>query len=322
MLRLLGALLLWTGLVAMAPAESDPKNFIYVGPDQLEEQVDKLRRDDVEGAQVIYNWRMLEPKEGEYDFSSIETDLKLLEELNLPLFVQVQDRFFSPKARRLPQYILDNPEYDGGLVRQFDNAGEGKPIGKGWFAKQWNPALRRRFQALLKALAERFDGRIFGINLPESAISPIEGEEGFSCDAYFEATLENMRYAKAAFSKTQVVQYINFWPCEWNNDKGYMERSFALAVEQGIGVGGPDIIPNRRGQMKNSYPFFNRHKQDLPLIAMGIQEPTLTYTDPETGKPFARSKFVEFARDYLGVDIIFWSVEAPWLNAPREAAVL
>ena len=26
-----------------------------------------------------------------------------------------------------------------------------------------------------------------------------------------------------------------------------------------------------------------------------------------------RDEFVAFARDYLGVDIIFWSVSSPWL---------
>ena len=31
-------------------------------------------------------------------------------------------------------------------------------------------------------------------------------------------------------------------------------------------------------------------------------------------KKFTREEFVAFARDYLGVDIIFWSVSAPWLR--------
>ena len=50
------------------------------------------------------------------------------------------------------------------------------------------------------------------------------------------------------------------------------------------------------------------------LVAMAVQEPTLTYTDPATGKPFSRDQIVKFASDYLGVDIIFWTPEAPWLR--------
>ena len=313
------ALLCWLGILAASPAAADePRNFIYTG--ELAENVDLLDRPDIEGAQVIYPWRMLEPEKGEYDFSAIEADLALTDVRGKQLFAQIQDRFFLPTARNVPQYLLDDPEYGGGLARQYDNPGEGEPEGQGWTAMQWNPAVRARFQALLQALAERFDGRLYGVNLPESSFDPLSeegGEHGFTCDAYFAGTHDNMRAARAAFEDTQVVQYINFWPCEWNNDHRYMERAFALAVEQGIGTGGPDIVPHKRAQMKNSYPFFNRHKDDLPLIAMAIQEPTLTYTNPETGEKFTRAEFVAFARDYLGVDVIFWSVEAPWLAGDR-----
>ena len=315
MRRVALALLCWLGVFAAVPAHAaEPRNFIYTG--DLAEHLDLLERPDIEGAQVVYPWRMLEPEKGVYDFSAIEADLALTDAAGKQLFAQIQDRFFLPDARNVPQYLLDDPEYGGGLARQYDNPGEGEPVGQGWTTMQWNPAVRARFQALLAALAERFDGRLYGVNLPESSFDPLAeegGEDGFTCDAYFDATLDNMRAARAAFQDTHVVQYINFWPCEWKNDHRFMERAFALAAEQGIGVGGPDIVPHKRAQMKNSYPFFNRLRDDLPLIAMAIQEPTLTYTNPETGEKFTRAEFVAFARDYLGVDIIFWSVEAPWL---------
>lgn len=72
--------------------------------------------------------------------------------------------------------------------------------------------------------------------------------------------------------------------------------------------------------MKNSYPFFNQYKSKLALVAMAVQEPTLTYKNPETGKPFSKEEFVQFAEDYLGADIIFWSTTSPgWLiNSHRE----
>jgi hypothetical protein len=50
---------------------------------------------------------------------------------------------------------------------------------------------------------------------------------------------------------------------------------------------------------------------------MAVQEPTLTYTNPETKKPFTRDEFVAFAQDYLGVDVIFWSTTSPWLRNAR-----
>jgi len=273
---------------------------------------------DIGGVQKIYSWRALEPEEGVYDFTAIEEDLSALQSLDRELFVQVQDRFFSPEARYVPDYILTDPKFDGGLARQFDNAGEGEPVGQGWTTKQWNPSVRSRFQKLLVALGKQFDGRLYGVNLPETAFDVMAGEEGgetaFSCDDYFFASMDNMAALRAAFRQTPVVQYINFWPCEWNNDHRYMEQAFALARTLGIGVGGPDIVPYRRGQMKNSYPWFNKYKGSLRLVAMAIQEPTLTYTNPETGKRFMREEFIDFARDYLGTDVIFWSPDAAWLH--------
>ena len=81
------------------------------------------------------------------------------------LVIQVQDRFFSPDARNLPDYILGEAKYGGGLVPQVDNPGANKPKGYGWAAMQWNPALRGRYQSLLSALAGQFDGKVFATDI-------------------------------------------------------------------------------------------------------------------------------------------------------------
>ncbi len=184
---------------------------------------------------------------------------------------------------------------------------------------QWNAAVRARFQKLLGVLARRFDGRLYGINLPETAadIDRDADRTGFDCDAYFAAELENAAFARRAFAKSHVVQYMNFWPCEWNDERKYMPRGFAFAHQNRIGLDGPDIVPDKPAQMKNSYPFFHLYRGKLSLVAMAVQEPTLTYTNPKTQRPFTRDEFVGFARDYLGVDVIFWSVDSPWLRDQR-----
>jgi hypothetical protein len=175
--------------------------------------------------------------------------------------------------------------------------------------------VRQRYQQLLKALAERFDGEIYGVNLPETAADiDVKHTAGFTCDNYFQAELENIAFARAVFKKSYVVQYVNFWPCEWDNDHQYMERTFAFAAERGVGLGGPDIVPNQQAQMNNSYPFFNKYKGKLRLVAMAVQEATLTYKNPATGRGFTRDEFEKFGREYLGAEIIFWSASAPWLR--------
>jgi len=319
-MRFIIMFLLFALLFASAVKAATPQNYLFIDSQDVEKLRPILLRDDINGAQIVYSWKQLEKAPGQYDFSDIEKDLNVLSKMNKKLFIQIQDRFFEPEHRNIPAYLQREPQYLGGLFEQSDNPGEGKAVGSGWVAMQWNPALRERYQRLLAALAVAFDGKVAGINLPETAID-IDAKKaskvGFTCDRYFAATLDNMLFAKKVFKKSQVVQYVNFWPCEWNNDHEYMSRLFSVAQENGIGLGGPDIVPDKKAQMKNSYPFFNQYKGKLSLVAMAIQQPTLTYTDPKTKKKFTKNEFVDFAENYLGVNIIFWSAESPWLRQPK-----
>lgn len=312
--RCMALLLVSTGALA-----TGPQNFLFTTSGDLPSLAALLERPDIGGVQIVYSWKALEGARGVYDFSRIDRDLAFVEQRHKQLFLQIQDRFFEIGDRNVPAYLLEDRLYGGGLVPQVDNPGENKPEGHGWVAQQWNPEVRKRYQELLRALAQRFDGRIAGVNLPETAVGvDIKHDRtGFTCDTYFAAELENIAFAREVFTKTPVVLYANFWPCEWNNDKKYMSRTFEAARARGFGLGGPDIVPWRRGQMKNSYPFFNQYRGKLALVAMAVQEPTLTYTNPKTGKKFTREEFVDFAENYLGVDIIFWSTSAPWLRTPR-----
>lgn len=317
------AVLVWNALgVGMTPAEaSDSSNvpvedWLYTSiGDFDQEALPLLDRENIAGAQVIFPWKMLEREKDQYDFTQIERVLKILETRHKKMFLQVQDRFFSLPAR-VPQYLLTEPQYSGGVAitsNEVKGLGEGQP---GAVTAQWNPAVRDRFQHLLNALAQRFDGRIAGVNLPETStqVDPSKDTTGFSCDKYFDATLENMAYGKQVFQKSSFVQYINFWPCEWNNDHRYMERAFEFAQAHRIGLGGPDILPYREAQLENSYPFFTKHKGQLSLVAMAVQEPDFNYVNPRTGKPYTRAEFAEYARETLGASIIFWATSAPWLH--------
>ncbi|MQL47046.1 hypothetical protein GEA64_03145 [Photorhabdus khanii] len=316
MLRQLISTSLIFSLLSTAALAAKPQNYLYTSSDNLNQLHELLERQDIDGVQIVYNWKQLESAPGKYDFSAIEKDLALLSKIQKKLFIQIQDRFFEKDARYIPFYLQQSSKYQGGLVAQVDNPGEGKAQGYGWVAIQWNADLCKRYQNLLSALAKEFDGRITGINLPETAIDIDMKHDttGFSCDHYFAAELDNIKFARQVFKKSYVVQYVNFWPCERNNDHQYMSRLFNFASKNKIGLGGPDIVPYQSAQMKNAYPFFNRYKGKLDLVAMAVQEPTLTYTNPKTKKPFTQEEFADFAENYLGANIIFWSTATPWLK--------
>ena len=309
-------------LLAALPARAaEPVNFLFLDADDMSDHRDLLARPDIVGGQIIYSWRQLEPAKDRYDFSKLEQDLAVARRLHKELWVSISDHTFSLKWKGMPDYLARDPEYQGGITFQYSypgaQAGSNKPP-NGEVAMQWIPAVRARYQKLLRAIAARFDGRIYGVDLGETAMDAhlAEGEKGFTCDGYFDAEMENIAAARAAFHKTIVTMFANFWPCNWNDKRGYMARTFAYAAAHDIGIGGPDIYPFSPGLMKNSYRFLNDYRGKLKLVAMSVQEPDLDFIDPKTGKPFTKQDFTGFARDYLGANIIFWAYISPWLKAP------
>ena len=292
-----------------------PQLFLFLGGDEANFHTTELKHSCVYGAQIIYSWKQLEPKKGIYDFSKIEKDLFYLNKMNKKLFIQLQDRSFEPNLFNVPDYIREDKIYHGGVAMQYDFPGEGKPVSTGWVARVWDPAVRKRFQLLIQKLAAQFDGKIYGINLPETAVDFDNNNppEGFTFDNYFFSELENIGVLRKVFHKSMVLQYVNFIPGEWNNDHDYMSRLFSYAIDHQIGLGGPDTVPYREAHMNNSYPFFQNSKGKL-LTGMAIQEPDYTYKNPDTGNNYNFTDFYYFARDYLGATLLFWNTQEPFFS--------
>jgi hypothetical protein len=318
--KILCALLCFISLNSFAVTKNNlPQLFLFLGGDEASSYEKKLKKTCVRGAQIIYSWKQLEPKKGMYDFSKIEKDLIFLGKIHEKLFIQLQDRSFEPNIFNVPDYIRDDEIYHGGVAMQYDYPGEGKPITSGWVARVWDPAVRERFNLLVQKLATEFDGRIYGINLPETAVDfdMNNPPQGFTPDNYFYAELKNIRTLRKAFHKSIVVQYVNFFPGEWNNDHQYMSRLFSYSMNNHIGLGGPDVAPYRAAQMKNSYPFFYKFKIGM-FTSMAIQEPDYTYINPKTGEPYKFSEFYNFTKNYLGAALLFWNIQEPFFSNQLE----
>jgi outer membrane murein-binding lipoprotein Lpp len=192
-------------LIALAGplAEATPQNYLFTDSTELTRIEALLSRPDIAGVQIGYSWKSLESSRDVYDFSQIEHDLAFVAKLHRKLFIQIQDRFFEVGHRNVPAYLLEDPRFGGGLSAAGRQSWRNEPEGRGWIAQQWNPEVRKRFQKLLGALARRFDGRVAGVNLPETAAGvDIERDRtGFTCEGYFDAELENIAFARKAFAK-------------------------------------------------------------------------------------------------------------------------
>jgi hypothetical protein len=275
----------------------------------------------LEGAQLKFTWRELEPKKGQYDFSGIQNAAEFLRKNGKRLFVQVQDSSFDVKIINVPEYLLRDPEFHGGANKQFEteegNEEHAKPAG--WVARRWDPAVQDRLYHLFTALGKQFDGVLEGINLPETSVDFGETgklyPKGFTPETYRDAILTNMAVAKAGFSRSVVIQYANFMPGEWlpEQDRGLLRAVFVGARQMGVGLGGPDLLPYKPGQMKHSYPLIGESSNVVPT-GIAVQWGNYEYRNPKTGKQVTITDLVEFAQEYLKVKYVFWCTQEPFYS--------
>jgi hypothetical protein len=275
----------------------------------------------IEGAQLKYTWRELEKTRGVYDFGAIEHDLKFLAGKGKKLFIQLQDSSFDPKRINVPSYLLEDPQFNGGADKQYTIEGddENRAVPEGWVGRRWDPAVRDRFHKLLFALGKEFDGRIEGINLPETAVSFGESgnlfPKGFTPPVYLEAVVMNLAALKRAFPRSVTMQYANFMPGEWlpDHDQRYLRTVYERARDLKVGVGGPDLLPFKRRQMSHCYPLIRENAGRVPT-GIAVQDGNYEFKNPKTGHEVTIPELVEFGTNYLKVDYLFWCTQEPYYS--------
>jgi hypothetical protein len=275
------------------------------------------------GAQIMYSWKDLEFEEGQYDFSMIAKDIAYLKQSNKALFIQLQDVTFDSRYKAVPDYLLTS-EYDGGATLQYNDSGHPE----GWVAKRWNEKVQERFALLLMALGAAFDKEIEGINLQETSIGVSKkSDPGFSETSYVQGIKANMAALKKAFPTSATMIYANFIPGEWLpfDDKGYLKSIYKYGQEIGVGLGGPDLMVGRKGQLNHALGQMHEGQFTVPLgIAVqdgnyiGKTGADLDYNENPDAVDSVRKNIVpmlhSFAKDFLRIDYMFWVDQKPYFE--------
>jgi hypothetical protein len=197
------------------------------------------------------------------------------------------------------------------------NDNEATATVEGWMTRRWDAAVQARLHKLFFALGKEFDGKIAGINLAETSFEA--GTSGclfpseFSFEIYRDGIIANMKALKQVFPQSVTMQYANFMPGEWlpHDDKGYLKSVYQAASSLNVGVGGPDLLPFRPGQLNHSYPLLKAAAGIVP-VGIAVQEGNYTSQNPKTGKRVTVPELLKFATDTLNVDYIFWCTEKPF----------
>jgi len=297
-------------------AKDEIKNFVYFARDR--EAINNhpfLNNSRFAGAQIMYAWKQLEPDKDQYDLTIIYQDYNYLKSHGKKLFIQLQDATFDPKYKTVPNY-LETEEYDGGAI--YQRAENGDP--EGWVAKRWNKNVQERLACLLTALGQAFDGKIEGINLQESAIGVSnEFDKSFTPALYVESLKTNMLALKKAFPKSTTMQYANFIPGEWlpDDDKGYLKSIYQFGEKIGVGLGAPDLMVRRKGQLNHALAMMHENNYSVPL-GIAVQDGNYIGETGTTEIMNERKNIVPllhaFAKDFLNVQYMFWVNQEPYFE--------
>lgn len=301
-----------------ASSVARPANYIFFNRDhdRIAEST-FVATEEISGAQLTYTWRELEPERDRYDLRLLRERLAFLQRHGKRLVVQLQDVSFSDRIL-VPNYLTTDTAFHGGAARKYDGDDEAHARFDGWVARRWDPAVRARFFKLLETLGREFDGRIEGIVIPETAIGggiPSLRPSGFTFDGYVTGIKEIAAAAKRAFPRSCVIIYANFMPGEWlpETDKGYLRAVYAYADSVGAGVGGPDLLPHRRGQLNHSYPLIAARRPGV-IAGVAVQDGNLAEQNPETKARVTAEELYRFGKELLRLDFIFWGVEDPYYS--------
>ncbi len=298
-----------------------PRNYVFFGRERSRiSEPGFLDNECVSGAQLKYTWRELEPERDRYDLRPLLDDLAYLSKHGKRLFVQIQDVSFSGEYP-VPDYLLTDSAFGGGAARKYEYEGDDESAAKfdGWVARRWDPAVRARFIKLLGVIGREVDGRIEGINLPETSVGFGESGRlhpaGFTYENYLEGVKAIMSAALSAFPRSRVIQYANFMPGEWLpwTDRGYLREVYAHAGRTGVGVGGPDLLPHRKGQRNHSYPLIAGRGPGV-TAGVAVQDGNLDDMNSATGGRVTVPELHAFAKDSLRLDYIFWGTQEPFYS--------
>lgn len=258
------------------------------------------------GVQRRYTWKSLEPQRGVYDFSSIAADLNFLKSLPTPkrLIIQItitgRDSFGNP---HIPNY-LKTPEFDGG----FYTSARGNTV-----TKRWNTAVQNRLIALHNALGARFDNEPYfeGVALEETAtgIRPIEWTRAnYTSEKMYAGLKRIMLGLKTAFPRSVCIQYVNYFSgANAQDGTAKIAGLIQYAYEIGMGAGGPDV---HVGGTEPSYKMFPKYAANMP-IGIAVQYEDYDVINPATGRKVTAQEILNFAKNKLHVNYLFWLQRAP-----------
>ncbi|MBN1669641.1 MAG: sigma-70 family RNA polymerase sigma factor [Kiritimatiellae bacterium] len=294
----------------LSPAKWHPGHYIvhdWTGG-SLERTLGQAGRDPVlTGVMRSYAWAALEPSQGRYDFSAIESDLQYVESIGKRLFIVFKYKSDSGIGNDAIPAYLHGPDYGGGVYVDTKNGRQ---------AVRWNVNVQQRLFALIRALGARFDKEpcVEGISNVDTSVRMRLDEleayirqnpatQPYDDDAFIASIKAEMNAMKEAFPHSVAIYNIDFLP---NQRRARELCEHALAV--GVGIGGPVAVENRWLEMG----AYGHHAKLAGQVPLGNYMHWGGYGQRRAdGTPVTVEEVLFFARDRLRLNYLFWQHREP-----------
>lgn len=274
------------------------------------ETADGAARPGIKGVQIRYEWRELEPTQGQYDFTRLKSDLDLVASKGKTVVVVIQDKTYASQ-------FVPNPDYLAPYTVTYTKT---NPHGELILCRtmmRWHPFVLERFAALSQAIGGQFDNHpgLEGVSFEESALGPLPVlvDNGYTPELYRDALIAMLTSLKASLSASQVFWYMNFIPGQ-GASVGYSRDVAAAVAPLGVIMGGPDILPEDEALRLRAYPLYAFPQADglggfagQMTLFCSAQNESFEHLKSATGMMYTPQEIFEFARDTLHVKYVFWN---------------
>ena len=248
------------------------------------------------GFQKRYVWRELEPTQGNYDFSEIQSDLDFVYSQGLQLIIMIEEKTFKDE-KPMPGYL------QGSQYMRPNRK-------KGYTGIRWNSFVHTRFKALMTALGKRFDSHpaLEGIIPGEETAPGLDdihmNQTGYTPEKYRDLLIDSLTHTANVFPESRVFWYFNFLP----RNQGYIGEIAKAIRGRNMVMGNPDVMPDDAAIQRHVYPYMRENQGIIDLFGQ-VEPACYKHPHKDTSYPtyyWTMPELFSYARNNLEVNYMFW----------------
>ncbi len=240
-----------------------------------------------------YTWLSLEPTQGAYQFSEVQSDLAWAASNGMRLIIMIEDKTFVLERPNPPYLDAYTPHNRAG----------------GYTMVRWAPTVVTRFNALVAALGAQFDNNenFEGIATQETALgldSSTLNAFGYTPEKYRDSYINTLTASTVSLPTSRVFWFMNFLV----GNQTYIGDIASAVASKGVVMGGPDVWPDNKSLQSKVYPYYTQFHGKMPLFG---QVENVCYSEPHmtsgySTKYWTMAELFNYARTDLHVNYMFW----------------